>query len=115
MGHAGGRDDVVDAGALVAAPHDDVVADLEQRRQRPPPGLGRLPLEGVGPLEDVPEGAADPERGRAVGGRRVGVHVEIEPEQAAVHDVGDGVVDPLARVHVRQRRPQDRGDVEASA
>ena len=35
VGHAGGGDDVVDPGALVAAPHDDVVADLEQRRRGP--------------------------------------------------------------------------------
>ncbi len=110
MGDPGGGDDVVDAGAVVPAAHQDVGPGLQQGLERAAAGGGEVGGHLVA-LEHLAQGRAEVEDRRPPTGGRVHVDLGLQAEQRAVHDVGEGVADALGRVGRRGRRPEDAGDV----
>src|SRR3546814_7229674 len=91
-GEPGGGDQVLDPGAAVPALGDHVLADGEQRCQRPATGLCGFGVERGDPAEHPGEAVADLElRG---GSGAVGARVDVghDAEAGPVDDIGAGVL-----------------------
>ena len=111
MRHAGRRDQVVDACAVIAVIEEYPAARLHEGVERARLGRGR-PGRGVAAPQDLPRGRVEVDVGRAPARGWVHVHPRLPAEERPMHHIGDRVLDAITRIRARRRGAEDAGDVE---